>query len=111
MVAQVLSTETASQFDSSQSIFDWNAAYLQAHTASGPHMQQGLRVRAMIDGTSRKRNEEDLTAALSSDSTTMVDALNGLQLLEEWGSSGTAFVTYKEEASKRWKEASAFQMG
>lgn len=88
---------------------EWNNNFLNGHKSSGPHIQAGLRVRALIGKGAKEANEKDLFAALSLDSTSMRDASAGLELLNEWGSSAEVKDRYRNSAAERWNRASIFQ--
>ena len=84
----------------------WNEAWRSKHSQSAPHIHAYLRVRQLHDPDSQKQNEKDLIDSLSLEDMALEDAVAGLELLEEWGSSST---DYKRVAAERWKEAIVFK--
>lgn len=108
-ISEIIRSESKTLFPEDQALSSWNNDYLERHKSSTPHIQAGLRVRALIGKEGREQNEKDLLATLSLDSTSMRDATAGLELLKEWGSSAEVKDKYKSTASGRWNRASVFQ--
>lgn len=93
----------------SPSLGEWNEAFLAAHKTSAPHVQAAASVRRLINPDLQSQNEKDLMSTLDFESTSLADAVAGLQLLNDWGSSEDKKAQYMQAAHKRWSEASAFQ--
>jgi N-alpha-acetyltransferase 15/16, NatA auxiliary subunit len=105
----ILKSQAKTLFSPDTRIADWNNDFLNRHKASAPHIQAGLRVRALIRKGAEEEDESDLLATLSLDSTTLQDAKAGLELMNDWSSSAEARNAYKKAAAEPWTRASAFQ--
>ncbi|KAJ6171095.1 N-terminal acetyltransferase A complex subunit n.t1.c1 [Penicillium chermesinum] len=106
-VAEVVNPEFEKLLPKSQDLTQWNESYLSANKDSASHVQAALTVRQLLDKESKAQCEKDLVASLDALKISFDDAVSGLDLLGEWGSDKTAFA---EKASKKWPEASAFQL-
>lgn len=93
----------------SPSLGEWNEAFLSAHKTSTPHIHAAASVRKLINPDSQPQNEKNLISTLGLENTSLEDAVAGLQLLNDWGSSDDTRAEYTQAAHKRWAEASAFQ--
>lgn len=93
----------------SPNLGEWNEAFLAAHKTSAAHVQAAASVRRQINPGSQSQSEKDLISTLGLDSASLDDAVAGLQLLNDWGSSENTKSQYMQTAHKRWSEASAFQ--
>lgn len=114
-VAEVVSTTTKDlNIPSKTNSVEWNEAFRTSrnHNHSPRHVQAYLRVRQMMDGNSREKNEKDLIESLSLPNAQLDDAMAGLDILrDEWCNPSSAVKEYKEAAARRWKAASAFKAG
>jgi N-alpha-acetyltransferase 15/16, NatA auxiliary subunit len=108
-LSEILPTESSTFLPEDKDLSNWNNDFLGRHKSSAPHTQAGLRVRGWISKEAQQANEEDLSAALSLESTSMHDARAGLELLNEWGSSAEVKDRYRSTAADRWSKASIFQ--
>jgi hypothetical protein len=93
----------------SPSLGDWNNSFHATHKSSAPHVHAAASVRRLINPESQSQNEKDVLSSLDLESTSLADAVAGLQLLADWGSSDDVKAQYVQTAHKRWSEASAFQ--
>ena len=107
---EIIRSESKTLFPEHQAPSSWNDDFLDRHKSSAPHIQAGLRVRALIGKAGMDENEKALLAKLSLDSISMRDASAGLELLSEWGSSSEVKDKYRSTASERWNRASVFQV-
>jgi N-alpha-acetyltransferase 15/16, NatA auxiliary subunit len=108
-VADIVSEEAKELLQLDQKDQEWNEAFYQKHKESPRHVQAYLRVKDLMDPGSREQNEKDLIASTSLDKALLEDALAGLEVLDEWGCKADVVKRYKEAASERWTEASAFK--
>jgi N-alpha-acetyltransferase 15/16, NatA auxiliary subunit len=109
ILSEIIRSETKTLLPEDKDLSGWNDKFLDRHKSSVPHLQAGLRVRALIGKEGKEKNETDLLATLSLDSISMNDASAGLELLYEWGSSATVKDKYRNSAAERWNRASIFQ--
>lgn len=107
-VAEVVNSEFEKLLPKSQNLEQWNETYLSTKKDSAAHVQAALAVRQILNKESKTQCENDLVASLDALKITYDEAVSGLDLLGEWGSDKT---TFAEKASKKWPEASAFQLG
>ncbi|PGH16266.1 hypothetical protein AJ80_05289 [Polytolypa hystricis UAMH7299] len=108
-VSEVIASEFDSLLPKSRDIASWNDAFLDSHKDSPAHIQSALSVRQLLSGPdSRPQNEKDLLGSIDHDTTSLEDALAGLSLLDDWGSSQDTKSAYKAHAGKKWTEASVF---
>ena len=108
-IVEIIALELKSLFGGDQSVSDWNQSFITTHKSSASHVQAGLRVRELIDASSREQNEKDLIETLSLQGMTLAEATVGLELLEEWRSSAEVVVAYKNAAGSIWSAATAFE--
>lgn len=74
------------------------------------HTQAYLKVKDMLDESSRKENEKALVDSISKyPESTLPDLIAGLELLQQWGTSEDIIESYKAEARKTFSEADVFQ--
>ena len=97
---------------SSKSLEECNEEYLASHKDSAPHIHSVIRFRNVLkpgaDDTT-ENNIRDLQATLAVDSTSLQDAVDGLQLLEDLALGPEARQKYVQAAQKRYPVASAFK--
>ncbi|KAF7505822.1 hypothetical protein GJ744_000397 [Endocarpon pusillum] len=108
-LAQIISTEGKTLLPEDNKLVEWNNNFLNHHRSSTSHIQAGLRVRALIGKEAKATNEKDLLEALLLDTTSMEEASDGLELLNEWGSPKEVKERYRSSAAERWSRASIFQ--
>lgn len=106
-VAEVVNPEFEKLLPKTQKLEEWNESFLSANKDSAPHVQAALSARQLLNKDSKAQNEKELVASLDALSISFDDAVSGLDLLGEWGSDKTAFA---DKASKKWPQASAFQL-
>lgn len=106
--AEIIHSEFEPHCSKDENLKKWNEAFLEAHKTSIAHVQAGLKVRTMVDSTTKEKNEQQLLKTMELSSAQLKDAVNGFDLLHEWKSSSEVREKYKEAAHKRWTEASAF---
>lgn len=90
-------------------LLEWNNSFLASHKASVSHVQAFLNVQLLLNPDSRSESEQDLLSTLELESASVSDAIDGLELLTEWGSDQAVRMAFVEKASTRWNEASAFK--
>ncbi|KAF1816992.1 NMDA receptor-regulated protein 1 [Eremomyces bilateralis CBS 781.70] len=100
--------EVSTILPASDSLASFNDAFLAKHKDSVTHVQSALRVRALLDPTSKMQNEKALVATLELPSITMKDAQGALSILSEWKSDAVVRQGYAEAASKKWPESTVF---
>ena len=88
-----------------------NEEYLESHKTSAPHIQSVVRFRHVLKPAAeetKSKGAKDLHVTLSLENTSLLEAVDGLHILNEIGASGEAREEYFQAALKRWPEASAF---
>lgn len=94
----------------SKPLSEQNEAYLAEHKSSPQHIQAVIRARQVLGPeSSGSESASQLLQSLKLDSTTHVDAEEGLRLLGEIKAGDNTKQEYKTAAGARWPEASAFQ--
>ena len=98
---------------SDESLEEGNEKYLEAHKDSAPHVQSAVRFRNILkpgaEGT-KSKSATDLQSTFNLENTTLQQALEGLQLLEEIEADASARESYRAAAQKRWPEATMSHM-
>lgn len=99
---------------SSKSLEQCNEEYLENHKSSTAHIHSVVRFRNVLkpgEEETKSKGVRDLQSTLSLGSTTLEQAIEGLQILDEigGGQDPLAKEAYLQEAQKRWPEATAFQ--
>ncbi|MCJ1311499.1 hypothetical protein MMC25_005171 [Agyrium rufum] len=106
----VIDEQLPSLFPSPSDLKDlkaFNDAYLSEHGPSLPHVRAALKARYLLDKGSKGAAEEKLKEMVEKEeSSTLEDALAGLELVREIGGDLGA---YKEVARGRWGRATAFK--
>jgi len=115
-VMEVIDTCYLSKFSKlkSQSLEECNEEYFESHKDSAPHIQSVVRFRSVLkpgDEDTKSKSAKDLQSTLALNSTSLEQAVEGLQLLDEIGVGRDPGVreTYLQAAQKRWPEARALQ--
>ena len=108
-LAQVLKSCSSSIIPTSSDLSSWNDSYLSKHKDSASHIQATLRVRQLLDTTSKSKNEVDLFHSLNLPDINIKEAEFGLDLLKEWKSESDVMEKYLAEASKKWPQATVFK--
>lgn len=62
----------------------------------------------MLKPDSKPQAEKDLISSIDLETTSLEQALAGLSLLDEWGSTAETKASYSASARRRWAEASVF---
>lgn len=65
-------------------------------------------MRQLLDPKSQSENEKQLQETLELENIELEEAIEGLLLLDEWGSKVEVRKAYVDAARKRWSEASLF---
>ena len=110
-VKKVIDTSYLSKL-SSKSLEECNEEYLESHKNSAPHVQSVVRFRNVLKPKAedtKSNSATDLQATLSLENTTLQQAVDGLQLLDELEVPSDARQQYLQAANERWPEASAFK--
>jgi len=108
---QVLKSCATDIVPPSSDLSSWNDSYLSKHKDSAPHMQAVLRVRQLLDPTSKAENEIDLLRTLDLQNIGIKEAEGGLDLLKEWKTESDVREKYLAAAIKRWPQATVFKKG
>jgi peptide alpha-N-acetyltransferase len=85
----------------------FNDAYLAKHKNCARRTQAGLKVRQLLDPSSKAQNEKGLIAAI--DNADMREALEGLEIVREWKSDPKVREEYLSKAKSKWPETSVFK--
>ncbi|KAF1968332.1 NMDA receptor-regulated protein 1 [Bimuria novae-zelandiae CBS 107.79] len=85
-----------------------NEEFLKKHPQSPRHLWRGYNVRYILDPNSKSQNEADLQKLVAS-SSSIAEAVAGLELLSEWKSEAKVIDAYREAAAKKWPQATVFQ--
>jgi N-alpha-acetyltransferase 15/16, NatA auxiliary subunit len=85
-----------------------NESFLKKHQSSPSHAISTLRVRNILDASSKSQNEKDLIKILSLPGADLQDASDAFKVLKEWKSSDEVIQKFKESAGNQWPEATAF---
>lgn len=107
-VSEVIAADFDPLLPKTQDLTSWNNAFLDAHNDNPAHVQSALSVRQLLASGSKADNEKGLLSTIDFQAASLENALAGLSLLDDWGSSQDTKTTYMTQANKRWKEASAF---
>ena len=75
---------------------------------SAAHVQACLRVRQALDPKTSDDNQKDVIRTLALPSVSLEDAIQGLELLNEWKAQSQYRQDYIAAAHERWPEATAF---
>jgi peptide alpha-N-acetyltransferase len=91
---------------------DENQKYFEEHKGSAAHVLAVYHVRQALqpdDKDLSSKAVQDLLPTLSSPTTTLKDALHGLQLIKELGATDAEKQSYVEAAKENWPRASVFK--
>jgi hypothetical protein len=89
----------------------YNDKYLAKHKDCARRTQSVLRVRTLLDKSTKTANEKNLIATLNLSNVDMEEAIEGLDLLKEWKSETSVKEQYTSAAKKKWPEATIFASG
>ena len=95
-----------------KSLEQCNEEYLESHKNSPPHIQSVVRVRNLLKPgaeETKSKGKSDLESSVSLDTTSLQDAMEGLQLTDELQAGPEAREAYIQAAQKNFPEASVFQ--
>jgi peptide alpha-N-acetyltransferase len=106
---EVINAEFNTLLPASTDLAKHNDEFLQQNHNSASHVQACLKVRQLIDPSSRENNQQDVIRTLALDGNSLEDAVRGLDLLEEWKAEPRYKDDYLVAAHERWPEASAFE--
>jgi N-alpha-acetyltransferase 15/16, NatA auxiliary subunit len=90
-------------------LLQYNNDFLSKHQDSARHIIASVRVQHLLQPSNQNEDETDLINVLSRPSTTLEEAIEGLELLSSWKSS--KIETYRLQATSKWPEATAFKSG
>ncbi|EFR03747.1 NMDA receptor-regulated protein 1 [Nannizzia gypsea CBS 118893] len=107
-IVELINAEFDLLLPKSTDLTQWNEEFLSTHAKSAPHVQAALTVRQMLKPESKEQAEKDLISSIDLDNTSLEQALAGLSLLDEWGSTVETKASYSTSARRRWAEASVF---
>ncbi|KAK3623223.1 hypothetical protein LTR56_021703 [Elasticomyces elasticus] len=109
-VKQIVDSEFLQKFASKQEVEQDNEEYLGKHSKSAMHVQGVVRVRfALKPEGDRTQSVKDLSNTLGEEETTLVQAEEGLRLLEDINADPKAREEYVAKARERWTEAVVFK--
>ena len=106
---EVINAEFNTLLPASTDLAKHNDEFLQQNHNSASHVQACLKVRQLIDPSSREKSQQDVIRTLALDGSSLEDAVRGLDLLEEWKAEPRYKDDYLVAAHERWPEASAFK--
>ncbi|KAL9607375.1 MAG: hypothetical protein Q9167_007707 [Letrouitia subvulpina] len=108
--SEVLETELSQLVAKDADLSSLNNAYLTKNGESAQHVQAALRVRQMLDPSTKEENHKDLIRTLALESSSLEIAIQGLIYLREDDVQPKFQDEYAAVAHKRWPEATAFQV-
>jgi len=108
-VSEIVANRFEALLPQSLDLLEWNDSFLASYKASVSHVQAFLNVQLLLNPDSRSESEKDLLSTLDLENVSVSDAIDGLELLTEWGSDQTVRMAFIEKASTRWNEAPAFK--
>ncbi|KAI7644513.1 hypothetical protein KC318_g20585, partial [Hortaea werneckii] len=111
-VKQVVEETFLSKTNKSKSVDATNEEYLQQHKSSLAHVKAVARVRYAMkpaDDGLKSKSVQDMCNALKTKETTLLDAVDGLTLLQEMQVSSDAKDQYQVAGRERWPVATAFK--
>ncbi|KAL9001417.1 MAG: hypothetical protein Q9188_005460 [Gyalolechia gomerana] len=85
-----------------------NSDFLAKNSESAAHVQASLRVRQILDPKTSDDNQKDVIRTLALPLASFADAVQGLELLKNWGAQSRYLEDYIAAAHERWPEATAF---
>ncbi|KIW06834.1 uncharacterized protein PV09_02514 [Verruconis gallopava] len=85
----------------------FNNAYMAKHKDCARKTRAGLRVRQLLDPSSKAQNEKDLIALV--EKADMKEAIEGLETLKQWNSDAKVKEDYISKAKAKWPQASTFK--
>lgn len=85
-----------------------NSDFLAKNSESAAHVQASLRVRQILDPKTSDDNLKDVIRTLALPLASFADAVQGLELLKNWGAQPRYLEDYIAAAHERWPEATAF---
>jgi hypothetical protein len=107
-VSQVLKSLSEKIVPPKSSLSSYNDKYLAANNHSARRTHSALKVRLLLDKSTKSANEKDLVKTLQLQNVDMLEAVEGLELLKEWKSEGSVKEQYMSAARKRWPHATVF---
>ncbi|KAK8166713.1 N-alpha-acetyltransferase-like protein 15 [Phyllosticta citrichinensis] len=104
-VLQVLKSQfTLIPADTSAAAF--NAAFLERHAKSAPHVVAGLHARVLLDPSTKAKSEDEaIKAVVGLETAQLADAMAARDALREWGSTAEVLQRWEKEVKARWTEA------
>lgn len=106
-VAEAVNTAFDKLLPKNQNLEDWNESYLSSNQGSVAHVHASLSARQLLKPESKSQCEKDLLASLDISDVTIPEAVDALDLFNQWGSDKSAYV---EKAKKKWPESSVFEL-
>ncbi|KAI6858791.1 hypothetical protein KC334_g21778, partial [Hortaea werneckii] len=111
-VKQVVEETFLAKINKSKSVDATNEEYLQQHKNSLAHVKAVVRARYAMkpaDDGLKSKSVQDMCNALKTKETTLLDAVDGLTLLQEMQVSSDAKDQYQAAGRERWPVATAFK--
>lgn len=106
-VSEVLKSHTDIVPETAE-LSSFNNNYLSRHKDSISHVQSAIRVREIVDPSSRAQNEKDLVQTLQLPNVRIKQAEEGFKTLQGWESSTDVKEKYLEAARAKWPLATVF---
>ncbi|KAL8831127.1 MAG: hypothetical protein Q9170_005429 [Blastenia crenularia] len=106
--SEVLESKFSPLVPSDADLWKLNADFLAKNNESAAHVQASLRVRQMLDPETSDDNQKDVIRTLALPTVPLEDAVQGLELLNEWKGPSRYREDYIAAAHERWPEATAF---
>jgi peptide alpha-N-acetyltransferase len=108
-ISDIITAESERLLPKSKSLADWNDDFSAAHGDSPAHVLSALTVRQSLAPEFKPEVEKQLVSSLNH-MASIEHALAGMTLLDSWGSGQEVKTAYRDQARKRWKEASVFDV-
>ncbi|KXL44101.1 hypothetical protein M433DRAFT_58684 [Acidomyces richmondensis BFW] len=111
-VQKVIDQTFLSKFNSTERLDQMNEAYFAKYKTSAVHVQSVVRLRNIIEQGSDKskcKSVKDLIETLELDDITIMQAIEGLELLKDINAGSEGEELYVKAARKRWPRATAFK--
>ncbi|KAL9598223.1 MAG: hypothetical protein Q9219_004643 [cf. Caloplaca sp. 3 TL-2023] len=107
-VSEILESEFTSLIPLDADLLKMNSDFLTNNNESAAHVQTSLRVRQLLNPQTSDDNQKDIIRTLALPDVSLEDAVQGLELLREWGAKSQYRKDYIAVAHEKWPEATAF---
>ncbi|KAL8935502.1 MAG: hypothetical protein Q9216_005393 [Gyalolechia sp. 2 TL-2023] len=107
-ISESLESEFSHMIPANADLLKMNSDFLAKNSESAAHVQTSLRVRQILDPETSDDNQKDVIRTLALPSASLADAVQGQELLKNWGVPSRYQDDYTAAAHERWPEATAF---